>query len=347
MSTAASANGSSKESPEEPQVTIVVAPRERFSLTRRSLESLYEHADVPFELVYVDGNSPPWIASYLKEQSSRRGFKLIRSRRYLSPNQARNIGLREVKTPYVAFVDNDLIATPGWLGPMVACAEETGAWAVTPLILESEIEEQIIHMAGGDLTFTGDQGCRRVSTQHRLQGVRVPEVSGTLDRQKCDFAEFHCVLVRTDAFEKIGPLDEKLLSTREHLDLSLQVTEAGGEVFFEPGSLVAYTKPPPVAWYDIPYFLLRWSEAWNNSSLEHFTSKYGIDPSYVHEMRRKGGRRRVVFLPIRHAGQRLLGKNMEHKLAKVLAPAERKVNKALLKRPEAVGSRDDVGARTS
>ena len=32
------------------------------------------------------------------------------------PNQARNIGLAEVK-PSVVFIDNDVIVWPGWLGP--------------------------------------------------------------------------------------------------------------------------------------------------------------------------------------------------------------------------------------
>ena len=42
-----------------PLATIVIVPRERFSLTRRNLESIYDCADAPFELVYVDGGSPP------------------------------------------------------------------------------------------------------------------------------------------------------------------------------------------------------------------------------------------------------------------------------------------------
>lgn len=42
----------------EPEVTIVVSPRERFSYTRESLESIYEHTKAPFKLVYVDGGSP-------------------------------------------------------------------------------------------------------------------------------------------------------------------------------------------------------------------------------------------------------------------------------------------------
>ena len=42
----------------EPQVTIVVSPRERFSATKESLESIYQHTKIPFKLIYVAGNSP-------------------------------------------------------------------------------------------------------------------------------------------------------------------------------------------------------------------------------------------------------------------------------------------------
>lgn len=51
------------------QVTIVVSPRERFSYTRESLESIYQYSDLPFKLVYVDGNSPSHIKKYLENKT--------------------------------------------------------------------------------------------------------------------------------------------------------------------------------------------------------------------------------------------------------------------------------------
>ncbi|MFW6358278.1 MAG: glycosyltransferase family 2 protein, partial [Chroococcales cyanobacterium] len=91
----------------EPNVTIVVVPRERFSYTQKSLESIYEYTPYPFKLVYVDGGSPTQIKHYLEEQSRLKGFKLIRTQEYLSPNLARNIGISQVDTEYTVFVDND------------------------------------------------------------------------------------------------------------------------------------------------------------------------------------------------------------------------------------------------
>lgn len=99
----------------EPNVTIVVVPRERFSCTQQSLESIYEYTEFPFKLIYVDGNSPHKVRRYLEAKSEEKNFELIRTNYYLSPNHARNIGLSRVDTKYLVFVDNDVIVSPGWL----------------------------------------------------------------------------------------------------------------------------------------------------------------------------------------------------------------------------------------
>lgn len=63
----------------EPQVTIVVVPRERFSCTRESLASIYESTEIPFKLIYVDGNSPTKVRHYLQDQTQAKGFQIIRT----------------------------------------------------------------------------------------------------------------------------------------------------------------------------------------------------------------------------------------------------------------------------
>jgi len=96
-------------------------------ITELALETLYEHTDLPFKLVYVDGNSPRHIKHFQCKLLSK-GFHLIRTEHFLSPNQARNLGLAQVDTKYVVFVDNDLLVQRGWLENLVQCADETGAW---------------------------------------------------------------------------------------------------------------------------------------------------------------------------------------------------------------------------
>ena len=144
----------------EPQVTIIVVPRERFSHTERTLENIYEQTTIPFNLVYVSGKSPVRIQRYLLSESQRRGFRLIPAAGYLAPNQARNLGIREANTKYTVFLDNDALVSPGWLEALVQCAEETGAWVVGPVYFIGEFEKQIIHMAGATVHFKDHDGKR-------------------------------------------------------------------------------------------------------------------------------------------------------------------------------------------
>lgn len=260
----------------KPIATIVVTPREQFSKAKRSLETLFVCTDPAIPLIYVDGNSPRAIARYIREQADKRGFKLLRSDAYLCANQARNLALPHVRTKYVAFVDNDVSVTPGWLDTLVACAEETGAWAVGPLYLIGEPDKQIIHMAGAELKIVENGAGRKLRERHRFSNVPLMQVREQLVRQRTDLIEFHCMLVRMDVFDRLGRLDEGLMSVLDHVDFCLAVANAGGSIFIEPAAVAAHLAPPPFALYDLPYFFLRFSDAWLESSVRRFAQKHQL-----------------------------------------------------------------------
>jgi GT2 family glycosyltransferase len=286
----------------EPQVTLVIVPRERFSCTRESLESIYHYTEMPFKLVYVDGNSPTKVRQYLEEQSHLQGFTLIRSDRYLSPNTSRNIGLSQVTTKYVVFLDNDVIVSPGWLERLVQCAEETDATVVGPLMGQDKPVHEIVHFAGGEshiwIDNHGEHPRRRLREKMYKQGKRVAEVREQLQRQETELAEFHCVLVRREIFDRLGPLDQGMLNTKEHLDFCMSVREAGGTVYFEPAALVTYVPGPPLDWTDLPFYMLRWSDAWQLNSLHHLRDKWNLDEDAYFQVKykRMGWRRRKSIL---------------------------------------------------
>src|SRR5689334_13470027 len=93
-------------------VTIVMSPRERFSLTSRAIDSLYANTRPPFDFICIDAGSPRHIARSLASQARKRAFKLVRFEHYLTPNQARNVAHSGIATKYVIFVDNDTSFTP-------------------------------------------------------------------------------------------------------------------------------------------------------------------------------------------------------------------------------------------
>jgi hypothetical protein len=150
---------------------------------------------------------------------------------------------------------------------------------VGPLYLIDDPAKQIVHMAGGDLKIITDGATRRLHEQHRFSNVPVAQALAQLLRAQTDIVEFHCMLVRTDAFERTGLLDEQLLSFLDHVDFCLSIAAAGGSIYIEPAAVVTHLAPPPFALYDLPYFFLRWSDAWMEASMQRFIEKHGLSPA--------------------------------------------------------------------
>jgi GT2 family glycosyltransferase len=313
-----------------PDVTVVMSPRERFNLTPLSLASLYESTDPPFDVVVVDGGSPPPIRKHLEQQAAMRGFRLIRRDYFLSPNEARNLAVPEVRTKYIAFVDNDVVYAPGWLKALVACAEETGADIISPLMCIGEPPHTKVHMAGGTIELIAEDGRRRFRDEHHFMNRPVDEVRSRLKREPCDFAEFHCMLVRRSLLDRTGPFDEALMSTREHVDFCMTAKRHGAQIWFEPRSVATYAAPPPIHVSDIPYYLLRWSDEWAIGSMRHFMQKW--DCYFDLEALRRDWierHREVAIEPLRAPLRSIVGRRISTALC---APVRRAMEHVLIGR---------------
>jgi hypothetical protein len=263
-------------------VTVVVVPRDRYSVAPRTLRSLLANTDGPYRLVYVDAGSPPEIRDEIAGLAARHDFVLRRLERYVAPNLARNIGLADAVGRFVVFAENDVLFMPGWLEALVDCARSTGADVVSPLTLIGEPDEQEIHFCGGDLQAEPLAGRRiRLADRYWRVGRRVGEVAGELVRGPTGFSELHCALVRRDLLDRAGPFDEKLESCQEHIDLALAVRALGGSIVTEPGAQVSFYDSGDFTLADIAVHGLRWSEEWVDRSAAHFAAKWRVDRDCV------------------------------------------------------------------
>jgi GT2 family glycosyltransferase len=257
---------------------LVIAPRERYSKTAEALETLFKNTTYPFELIYIDENSPPPVRGYLKRMAREKGFRLIRLRSFLPDTHVRNIGLREVKTPYVVFIENDVLVRPGWLEALMTCAEETKAPVVGPLYLEWNKGQEFVHVAGGTARVDDVNGRRRCTEVLRFAGRQQADIAHELRRERTGLVEFHCVLIRTDVLRELGGFDAGAKNTGQHVDFCLDVTKAGHDIYFEPAAEVLYLQPPPWAWYDVPFYCARWNDQWSRETVEHLGRKWRLDP---------------------------------------------------------------------
>ncbi|ESA39151.1 glycosyltransferase family 2 [Leptolyngbya sp. Heron Island J] len=316
-----------------PNVTLIVVPRERFSYAQTSLNSIYEHTQIDFNLIYVDGNSPKELKQSLEQQSLEKGFKLIRTERYLYPNEARNIGLQHADTQYIVFVDNDVVVSPGWLKALVQCAEDTDAAVVGPLMCQHEPIHQEIHFAGGESHVWVDKlGRRRIREKMLHQGKQLADVRDRLQREPTELAEFHCVLVRRSIFDDIGQLDEAMRNTKEHLDFCMTVRGVGKSVYFDPAAVVTYVPGPPQQLADVHYYMLRWSDAWTLESLKHLREKWDlVEDGYFKSKYKKLGWRRYGTLTKPLARKLTFGMG-SNRLTDVIDKLEHRVNRYLTNR---------------
>lgn len=260
-----------------PLTTVVVVPREAFSRSIASLENVLSALPPRQPVVVVDGASPRHVRERLRAIAQRRPLTIVSSDRYLAPNEARNLGWRHVTTKYTIFIDNDVDVEPGWLDHLESCAEDTGAWAVAPLCCISAGGKTRIHMAGALNRIERQPDGRRVHVEQHLHSNALRhDIEHELTRQPTELVEFHCAMVRTDLLDRLGPLDEALRSLHEHCDLCLAITKAGGSIWFEPRAVATYAPPSSLAASDCPYWLLRWSNRWNATSVNHFARKWDV-----------------------------------------------------------------------
>lgn len=258
-------------------VTLVVTPRERFSCAQESLDSIYEHTQFPFKLLYIDGNSPRTVRRYLDTQAQKHHFQLVRTNYYLSPTQARNLSLPYLDTRYVVFIDNDVIVSPGWLQALVSCAEETGAAVVGPLMCQDRPLHQTIHFAGGEgHVYTDVEGRRHLREKMYCHGQPIAKAKGKLHRSEVELVEFHCMLVRTAYLKKVSGFDPGMMNTKEHIDFCMTIAQAGGKLYCEPSSIVTYVPGPPESLADVHYYMLRWSDAWAQASVDRVREKWDL-----------------------------------------------------------------------
>jgi glycosyltransferase involved in cell wall biosynthesis len=121
-----------------PPISIVVCTRDRLYSLEHCLQKLRQ-LDYPlYEVVVVDNCSQDTRVKQVVVES---GFRYVRED---NPglDWARNRGIRESLYEIIAFIDDDALATPGWLRGIASGFADSEVMAVTGLVLPNEIESQ-------------------------------------------------------------------------------------------------------------------------------------------------------------------------------------------------------------
>ena len=256
------------------QAAVVVAPRERFTSLPMSLRSLLATLPSGVPVVVVEGGSPDRIRAELRQLAAERPFELVSLPYMVTSNEARNLGVARTSSEFVILVDNDIEYEPGWFEALAEHNAAYGSDVVSPLVCIGPPPATVIHHAGARLDATLVDGEVRLGDAHGLMDVPLADVD-TLPDVESDVCEFHCMLVRRSLLDRMGGLDERLVS-REHIDFALRALVLRARVTFAQKAVVTYMARETFDPVDLRYHLFRWSDRFVVESFDALEETWGI-----------------------------------------------------------------------
>ena len=110
--------------PETPAVSIVIPTFARPASLRRCLDGIarVDHATFSFEVIVADDGGPEPLDALVAAYADALDIRLIRQSR-AGPAAARNAGVAVARGRLLAFVDDDCVPAPDWLGAFVRESE--------------------------------------------------------------------------------------------------------------------------------------------------------------------------------------------------------------------------------
>lgn len=118
--------------PNCPSISVIVPCRDHSGELRRCLQGLTEQIiSSPYEIIVVDSAADPAVAAVVAAFPT---VYLVRSRAGLLPGDARNLGVRHAKSPYLAFIDADCIPEPNWLASALTALNEGAIMVGGPVL---------------------------------------------------------------------------------------------------------------------------------------------------------------------------------------------------------------------
>ena len=202
------------------KISVVVATFNRRESLRQLLESLANQTLSPtlFEVVIVSDGSTDGTAELVRELSmGRKNLKLLEMANR-GPGAARNAGTRAARGRYLAFTDDDCLASEDWLEQLLLVFERTGALGVQGRTTTNRLA--------------------RTPLTHQME-VLSPWLAAM---PTCNAA------YRKDAFDGAGGFDEAFpFAHNEDADLAWRVEELGKIVFAPEVHIIHPPRPDSFA----------------------------------------------------------------------------------------------------
>jgi hypothetical protein len=209
-------------------ISVVVVNWNRKELLRACLRSLERQTDVRFETIVVDNGSSDGSAEMAETEF---GARVIRNRENRGFCAANNQGFAAARGEFLALLNNDAEADPGWLAALhQACSRRPGVGMAASKVLVWE-DPGRIDKAGHAIWPDG---------QNRGRGSGAAD-RGQYDREEDVLWPDGCAcMYRREMIEQIGGFDEDFFAYGDDAELGLRARIAGWTCIYTPRAVVRH-----------------------------------------------------------------------------------------------------------
>jgi GT2 family glycosyltransferase len=215
-------------------VSIIIPHWRGREILLRCLRSLREHTSPSHEIIVVDNDCDD--GSVIAAQQSCPGFRVVATGKNLGFAGGCNAGVRAAVGEFVVLFNNDAVAAPQWLEPLLATmVSDASIAACQPKILSIERTDYFDYAgaSGGYLDFLGYPFCRG-----RIFATIEKDERQYEDTVDIFWASGACCLLRKSVLAETGGLDDSFFAHMEEIDLNWRLHLAGYRVVAVPAARV-------------------------------------------------------------------------------------------------------------
>ena len=175
-------------------ISIIVPCRFRVDLTQVCIDSILKYTK-DFELILVQEGVDEELTALLKSYNT----KFVHNEDPKGYAGALNEGLKLAEGDYYCFLNNDTVATPGWMDEMMKAFDDKEVGLISPTFWGTGDRQSIEWNDGRRFDYVLNPYC--------LIGV--------------------CFLVKKEVIEKVGRWDDTFVHGGEDIDMTMRISDAG------------------------------------------------------------------------------------------------------------------------